>query len=118
MYAGLGALVKRQEEVQSATMLPTLLVVSGYLLFFVNVGTPDSTLARVLSYIPIWSPILMLMRLAVGTVAWWEIVLTIALMLLTIFVDTWFAARLYRLGVLLYGKRPDFATLLELVQRN
>ena len=42
--------------------------------------------------------------------------MTIALMLLSIFVDTWFAARLYRLGVLLYGKRPDFATLLELVQ--
>jgi ABC-2 type transport system permease protein len=118
VYAGLGALVKRQEEVQSATMLPTLLIASGYLLYFLAVGSPDATWVRVLSYVPFWTPSLMLMRLAVGTVAWWEIVLTIALMLLAILVDTWFAARLYRLGVLLYGKRPDFATLLALVQRN
>jgi ABC-2 type transport system permease protein len=118
VYAGLGALVKRQEEVQSATMLPTLLIASGYLLYFLAVGNPNADWVRALSYVPFWSPSLMLMRLAVGTVAWWEIVLTIALMLLTILLDTWFAARLYRLGVLLYGKRPDFATLLELVQRN
>jgi ABC-2 family transporter protein len=115
LYAGLGALVKRPEEVQSATMLPTLLVVSGYLLFFVTVATPDATLTKVLSYIPIWSPVLMLMRLAVGTVAWWEIVMTIALMLLTILVNIWFAARLYRLGVLLYGQRPSFSTLMKLL---
>ena len=116
LYAGLGALVKRQEEVQSATMLPSLLIASGYLLFFLAVSAPDATWVRVLSYVPFWSPSLMLMRLAVSTVAWWEIGLTIALMLLTILGGIWFAARLYRLGVLLYGKRPDFATLLELVQ--
>lgn len=116
LYAGLGALVKRQEEVQSATMLPTLLIVSGYLLYFLAVGNPNADWVRALSYVPFWTPTLMLMRLAVGTVAWWEIVVSIALMLLTILADTWFAARLYRLGVLLYGKRPDFAALLELVR--
>ncbi|MGO8948823.1 MAG: ABC transporter permease [Ktedonobacterales bacterium] len=115
LYAGLGALVKRQEEVQSATILPTLLVLSGYLLFFVTVSAPDATWTKVLSYIPFWSPVLMLMRLAVGTVAWWEIVLTIGLMLLTILVGIWFAARLYRLGVLMYGQRPGLSTLVKLV---
>lgn len=118
VYAGLGALVKRQEEVQSATMLPTLLIASGYLLYFLAVGSPNADWVKALSYVPFWTPSLMLMRLAVGTVAWWEIVVSIALMFLSILLDTWFAARLYRLGVLLYGKRPDFATLLELVQRN
>ena len=100
---------------QSATILPTLLVVSGYLLFFVTVSAPDATSTKVLSYIPSWSPVLMLMHLAVGTVAWWEIVLTIALMLVTILVDIWFAARLYRLGVLMYGQRPSLTTLVRLV---
>jgi ABC-2 type transport system permease protein len=99
-------------------MLPTLLITSGYLLYFLAVGNPNADWVRALSYVPFWTPSLMLMRLAVGTVAWWEIVVSIAVMLLTILLDTWFAARLYRLGVLLYGKRPDFATLLELVQRN
>jgi ABC-2 type transport system permease protein len=116
LYAGLGALVKRQEEVQSATMLPTLLIASGYLLFFLAVSTPDATWVRVLSYVPFWSPSLILMRLAVGTVAWWEIVLTLALMLLTILVDIWFAARLYRLGVLLYGQRPGLGQLVHVLR--
>jgi ABC-2 type transport system permease protein len=116
VYAGLGALVKRQEEVQSATMLPTLLILSGYLLFFLTVSAPDATWTKVLSYIPFWTPVLMLMRLAVGTVAWWEIVMTIALMLLTILAGIWFAARLYRLGVLLYGQRPGLGQLMNLVR--
>ena len=58
---------------------------------------------------------LMLVRLALGTVAWWEVVLTIALMLLAILASTWFAARLYRLGVLMYGQRPGLGQLLKLV---
>jgi ABC-2 type transport system permease protein len=114
LYAGLGALVKRQEEVQSATVLPTVLIASGYLLFFLTVSMPDSTLTQVLSYVPFWSPVLMLMRVAVGTVAWWEILLTVGLMLLTTLAGIWFAARLYRLGVLLYGQRPSFSTLVKL----
>ncbi|HLW02486.1 MAG TPA: ABC transporter permease [Ktedonobacterales bacterium] len=116
LYAGLGALVKRQEEVQSATMLPSLLTLSGYLLFFLAVSAPDATWVRVLSYIPFWTPVLMLMRLAVGAVAWWEVVVTIALMLLAILAGIWFAARLYRLGVLLYGQRPGLAALVKLVR--
>jgi ABC-2 type transport system permease protein len=118
LFAGLGAMVKRQEEVQSAIMLPLMLMVIGYLLFFLTVSSPDATLTKVLSYIPFWTPILMLMRLAVGTVAWWEIVVTIALMLVTILACTWFAARLYRYGVLMYGQRPGLGQLLKLVRMN
>ena len=103
LFAGLASLVKRQEEVQSVIMLPLLLLSSGYVLFFFVVATPDATVTKVLSYIPFWTPILMLMRLALGTVAWWEIVVTVALMLVTILACTWFAARLYRYGVLMYG---------------
>jgi ABC-2 type transport system permease protein len=116
LFAGLGALVKRQDEVQGATVLPALLTLSGYLLFFLAVSAPDATWTKVLSYIPFWSPSLMLMRVAVGTAAWWEIVLSIALMLLTILAGIWFAARLYRLGVLLYGQRPGLTSLVKLVR--
>jgi ABC-2 type transport system permease protein len=57
----------------------------------------------------------MLMRVAIGTVTWWEIVLTIGLMLLTTLAGIWFAARLYRLGVLLYGQRPSLSTVMKLL---
>ena len=118
LFAGLGTMVKRQEEVQNATILPLMLMAIGYLLFFLTVATPDATLTKVLSYIPFWTPILMLMRLAVGTVAWWEIVVTVALMLVAILACTWFAARLYRYGVLMYGQRPSLGQLLKLVRMN
>ncbi|HLX58702.1 MAG TPA: ABC transporter permease [Ktedonobacteraceae bacterium] len=118
IYAGLASLVKRQEEVQSVIMLPILLLSSGYVLFFFVVATPDATVTKVLSYLPFWTPILMLMRLALDTVAWWEIVVTVALMLLTILACVWFAARLYRYGVLMYGQRPGLGQLLKLVRMN
>ncbi len=114
LYAGLAAMVKRQEEVQSTIMLPQLLLTSGYVLFFFVISSPDATLPKVLSYIPFWTPMLMLMRLAMGTVAWWEIVVTVALMLATILACTWFAARLYRFGVLMYGQRPGLGRVMKL----
>jgi len=118
LFAGLASLVKRQEEVQSVIMLPLLLLASGYVLFFFTVATPDATLTKVLSYIPFWTPIFMLMRIAVGTVAWWEIVVTVALMLVTILACTWFAARLYRFGVLMYGQRPGLRQMVKLLRMN
>ncbi|GHO61979.1 hypothetical protein KSC_008710 [Ktedonobacter sp. SOSP1-52] len=115
LYAGLGSLVTRQDEVQNATMLPSLLVMSGWFLVYLAVFSPDAGWTKVLSYIPFWTPMLMLVRLARGTVVWWEIVLTIALMLVAILACTWFAARLYRLGVLMYGQRPSLRQLVKLV---
>ncbi len=114
LYAGLGAMVKRQDEVQSATFLPTLLVISGWILVYLEVFSPNATWTKVLSYVPFWTPMLMLVRIALGTAAWWEIIVTIALMLAAILACTWFAARLYRYGALMYGQRPSLRQMLRL----
>ncbi len=116
LYAGLSAMVKRQDEVQNATILPRLLVTVGYLLFFLGATSPNAAWTKVLSYLPFWTPTLMLVRIALGTVAWWEIVVTIALMLVAILACTWFAARLYRYGVLMYGQRPGLRQMVKLVR--
>ena len=118
LYAGLAVMVRRQEEVQSATILAQLPLIIGYLLFFLTVASPDATLTKVLSDVPFWSPMLMLMRIALGAAAWWEIVVTIVLMLVTIVACTWFAARLYRYGVLMYGQRPSLRQMVKLVRMN
>ncbi|HLZ57367.1 MAG TPA: ABC transporter permease [Ktedonosporobacter sp.] len=118
LCAGLGAMLKRQEEVQSGLLLPTLLILSGYGLIYLAVWFPDAAWVKVLSYVPFWTPTLMLVRLARGTVAWWEIVVTIALLLGTILACAWFAARLYRLGVLTYGQKPSLARLVKIVRTN
>lgn len=116
LFAGLGALVKRQDEVQSVIQLPLMLLVLGIAPVYVLVFNPTATWAQALSYFPFWTPMLMLVRLALGTVAWWEIVVTIALMLVAIAICAWFAARLYRLGVLMYGQRPGLGQLVKMVR--
>ncbi len=58
---------------------------------------------------------MLLVRIALGTVVWWEIVLTIALMLATIFICALFSVRVYRLGVLMYGQRPGLGQLMKMV---
>jgi ABC-2 type transport system permease protein len=102
IYAGLGALVKRQDEVQSAVVIPMLLLISGYVMIYLAVYFLNATWVKVLSFIPFWTPTLMLVRIALGSVAWWDI----ALMLVTICVYAWFSVRIYRFGVLMYGQKP------------
>ncbi len=114
LYAGLSAMVKRQDEVQNATVLPRMLVTIGYLLFYLGASSPNATWTKVLSYLPFWTPTLMLLRIALGTAAWWEIVATIAVMLVAILACTWFAARLYRYGVLMYGQKPGLGRMIKL----
>ena len=116
LFAGLGALVKRQDEVTSATQVPLMLIILAWIPVIFGFSSPNAPWLRVLSYFPFWTPMLMLVRFGVGTVAWWEVVLTVALMLLAISACTWFAARLYRLGVLMYGQRPGLGQLMKMVR--
>ena len=118
LFAGLGAMVKRQDEVTSATQVPLMLIILGWIPVIFGFSTPNATWMKVLSYLPFWTPMLMLVRIALGMAAWWEVVVTIALMLVAILACTWFAARLYRYGVLMYGQRPGLGQLLKLVRIN
>ncbi len=116
LYAGLGALVRRQEEVQSATAVPSVLIGLGWVLVLVLSAAPSSPWVIALSYVPFLTPTFMMLRLGVGTVVWWEVVLTIGLMLVTIYAFMWFSARLYRHGVLMYGQRPSLIQLIKIVR--
>lgn len=116
LYAALGALVKRQDEVQNAVQPLTWLFMVGYIVSFVAISAPDATWVKVVSYIPFWTPTTMLMRVAVSSVPWWEIVLTIVIMIVAIFVCTVIAARIYRFGVLMYGQRPRLGQLIKLAR--
>ena len=59
---------------------------------------------------------LMLVRLGLGMATWWEVIITIALMMVAIVVCVWFAARLYRYGVLMYGQKPSLRQLLGMMR--
>jgi ABC-2 type transport system permease protein len=116
LYAALGALVKRQDEVQNAVQPLTWLFMIGYIVSFFAISAPDATWVKVISYVPFWTPTTMLMRVAIGSVAWWEIALTIVLMIGAICVCTVLGARIYRFGVLMYGQRPRLGQLFTLAR--
>jgi ABC-2 type transport system permease protein len=111
-------MVKRQDEVTSAIQVPLTLVILGWIPVIFGFSSPNAAWMKVLSYFPFWTPMLMLVRIALGTVAWWEIVSTVAWMLVAISACAWLAARLYRLGVLMYGQRPGLRQLVKMVRMN
>jgi len=116
LFAAVGALVKRQDEVQNAVQLPTWLFMVGYFVSFLGITSPDAVWVKVISYIPFWTPTTMLMRIGAGSVAWWEIALSIVIMLIAIFFCTIMSARIYRFGILMYGQKPGLGKLIKLVR--
>lgn len=80
-FAGLGALVARQEEVGSSTAPLQIVLLAGYLTAAFGAGQPDSGLVRILSLVPPLSPMVMPLRVATGVASWWEVVLAVVLCL-------------------------------------
>jgi ABC-2 type transport system permease protein len=113
LYAAAGAMVSSDEEAQHAQLPMTLLIVLAFMLFSVIMHNPNSTASIVLSLIPFLAPILMVMRIAVQTPPFWQIALSIALMVLTTLGVVYVSAKIYRVGILMYGKRPSLVELLH-----
>ena len=116
LYAGAASLVSRQEDVNQIVAPLTLVSVGGYLVAsYVGTGLIpiDAPLVIVLSFIPFFSPYLMLTRMGLGTATPLEVALAILLLVAFIPVALWVAARLYRSGVLLYGQPPTPRTLIR-----
>ena len=114
LYAGAASLVSRQEDVNQIVAPLTIVSVAGYMVAtYAGTGLIpiDSPLVVVMSYIPFFSPYLMLTRLSLGTAGPAEVLLGIALLAASVPVALWVAARLYRSGVLMYGQRPTPRTL-------
>jgi ABC-2 type transport system permease protein len=114
LYAGAASLVSRQEDVNSIIAPLTFVSVGGYLVAsYVGTGVLpiDSPLVVALSFVPLFSPYLMLTRYGLDTATPLEVVVSMALILVTIPLALWLAARLYRAGVLLYGQPPSPRTL-------
>ena len=77
------------------------------------ISEPNGTLARVLSYIPLTTPVTMMMRLPSEQVPWWEFPATAVLLALATWFAIWLGARLFRLGSLMYGKRPTVPEIFK-----
>jgi len=110
-YAAIGAAVDNETDSQQF-LLPIImpLVLGVYIGFFTVVNDPHGTVATIFSMVPLTSPIVMLMRIPFG-VPLWQIALSITILFATFFLVVWFASKIYRVGILMYGKKPTWKEL-------
>jgi ABC-2 type transport system permease protein len=117
IYAAIGAAVDNETDTQQfifPIILPLMLAI--YVGFFSVFNNPHGPIAVGFSLFPLTSPIVMLMRLPGGIgeagVPIWEVVVSILLLLVTFIGIVWLAAKIYRVGILMYGKKPSYRDLL------
>jgi ABC-2 type transport system permease protein len=110
-YAAIGAAVDNETDSQQF-LLPIImpLVLGVYIGFFTVVNDPHGTVATIFSMVPLTSPIVMLMRIPFG-VPLWQIAVSITILFATFFLVVWFASKIYRVGILMYGKKPTWKEL-------
>ncbi|MGH7669347.1 MAG: ABC transporter permease [Gemmatimonadaceae bacterium] len=113
LFAAVGAMVSNQEDVQQAALPVMLPLIAAIVLMGPVLADPSSTLARVASWVPVSAPIIMPLRMALIPISWPELIATLAGLVVACWAAIWVSARIYRVGLLMYGKRP---TLRELVK--
>ena len=111
--AALGAMTNSEQELQQLNMFLVIPLASCMLMLVPIIKDPDSTLSCVVSLIPFCSPLLMNFRVSIGNPQPWEIWLSFLLMTLTILAILWVASRIYRVGILMYGKKPNLPEIMR-----
>lgn len=112
-YAAIGAAVDNETDTQQF-MMPIImpLVLAVYVGVFTVIEDPHGTVSTIFSFIPLTSPVVMLMRIPFG-VPIWEQVLSLTILVGTFIFTVWFAAKIYRVGILMYGKKPSYKELFK-----
>ena len=112
-YAAIGAAVDSETDTQQF-LLPILmpLIIAVYVGVFTVIEDPHGTVSQVFSFIPLTSPVVMLMRIPFG-VPLWQQIFSVLLLFITFMGTVWFAAKIYRVGILMYGKKPSYKELIK-----
>jgi ABC-2 type transport system permease protein len=118
IFAAIGAAVDSEQDSQqfmTPVMLPILI---GYMLNFRIAEVPDSTFATIVSLFPLTSPINMMTRLLVSNVPFWEVLLSIVLLIASVAGMMLLSAKIYRTGILMYGKKPSFKEIFKWIRQS
>jgi ABC-2 type transport system permease protein len=118
IYAAVGAVNNSERDAQQAQMPITFLLVGAFMCFPVITSAPRDAGAVALSLVPFFSPVLMPMRCFLVPVPAWQLGASVGLLLVAIVATTWVASRIYRVGILMYGKKPSVGELLRWVRER
>lgn len=117
LFAMVGATVSNEQDAQQAQMPVVMLLVVSVFFLAPVLSAPDRTLSHVMSLLPFSSPIIMPLRMSVVTLSWFDIASSLVILAASCYVAVWVAARVYRTGLLMYGKRPDLREVVRWVRR-
>ena len=115
LFAAVGAIVDNESDTQQFVLPITIPMLIAMITAFRIPDNPDGPVAVALSLIPFTSPISMMARLPFG-VPWWQLMLSITLLVATLWLTTWLSAKIYRTGILMYGKKTTFKELWKWVR--
>ncbi|MEI7964611.1 MAG: ABC transporter permease [Chitinophagaceae bacterium] len=117
LYAAIGSAINEDmREAQSLSFPITMLIIFSIALMTPTISNPSSPVAVWASIIPFSSPIVMMARIPFGvpnTVPWWQLGLSMVSLIIGFMFTTWFAARIYRTGILMYGKKPSWKEMIK-----
>jgi ABC-2 type transport system permease protein len=105
-YALIGAAFNNAQEAQQLASFGVIFIVLPWMVFMPVLNDPDSTMAVTFSLIPLFTPMIMMLRIAVKMPPFWQLALAYGLTLLADIFMVWVCARVYRVGILMYGKKP------------
>ena len=117
LFAAIGSAVENEADTQQLQIPVTIPLLVGFFVAFYAFRSPESQLVWWFSMIPFTSPIVMLARLPFG-VATWELVLSIGLLILTFVACAWASAKIYKVGILMYGKKSTFKDLWKWLRQS
>ena len=120
MFGAVGSTASKLEDINTSVMPITFLFIIAFMvvMFSMSSGSIDNTAMLVCSYIPFTSPMAMFTRIAMSTVEWYEIAISIVILVGSTFGIGVLSARIYRVGVLLYGMPPKLTTIIKTVFKN
>lgn len=116
LYGALGSLASRTEDINTSIMPIMLIFIVAFMIAVFGMMSPESTLLLVSSFIPFISPMAMFVRIAMTEVPGWQIFISVAMMFATIWATGWLAAKIYRIGILMYGKPPKIKDLTAMLR--
>ena len=120
IYASLASLVSRMEELATATLPATMLFIVSFMISMMSMasGNVNSTLMKICSYIPLTSPMAMFTRISMSSVPPIEIIISVLILVLSLIGTGVLAAKIYRLGVLLYGNPPKLKNIIKMLKNS
>ncbi len=116
MAAALGAMTNSEQELQQLNMFLVLPLAACMVMLPLILNSPNILASRILSMVPFFAPLLMYMRISVSPVPWYEIAGSVAILLFTIYAILSITSRIYRVGILMYGKKPNLPEILRWVK--